>query len=106
MTSIQQLVDETISNLERKIDIFTFHETCTAIFSLLIEEDLSCWVKVREIMERIKAKCEEQASYVMPPEMLVKFIEFTFLMKLALHLGKQIEIDHAKTSSSPKARLM
>jgi hypothetical protein len=106
MATIQRLIDETISNLEKKIDLFTFHETCTVIFSILIEEDRSCWIKVREIMARIKTRCEEQPSYVMPPEMLVKFIEFTFLMKLALHLGKQIEIDHDKTFTSSTARLM
>jgi hypothetical protein len=33
----------------------------------------------------------------MPPEVLAKFIEYAFLMKLALSLGKQLEIDHIKT---------
>jgi hypothetical protein len=106
MATIQQLVNNTISNLEKKIDIFTFHETCTVILSTLIEEDYMCWMKLKEIMERVKTRCEEQPLNNMPPEILAKFIEFTHLMKLALHLGKQIEIDHAKTSTSPNGRLM
>jgi hypothetical protein len=106
MTTIEQLVNQTICNLEKKIDNFTFHETCTVILSTLIEEDYACWMKLKEIMEKVKKRCEEQTFYNMPPELVVKFIEFTYLMKLALLLGKQIEIDHAKTSSSPKGRLM
>jgi hypothetical protein len=106
MTTLQQLVDSTISNLESKIDIFTFHETCTVILSTLIEEDHLCWMKLKGIMERVKSRCEEQACHNMPPEILVKLIEFTYFLKLALHLGKQIEVDHAKNSTTPKGRLM
>jgi hypothetical protein len=100
--TIKQLVDSTISNLEKKIDNFTFHETCTVILSTLIEEDYLCWIKLKGIMERVKTRCEEQTCYNMPRETLVKFIEFTFLIKLALHLGKQIEVDHAKTRTPPQ----
>jgi hypothetical protein len=106
MASIQQLIEITISNLEEKIDIFTLHETCTVILSTLIEEDYLCWMKLKEIMERVKRRCEEQTCYNMPPETLVKFIEFAYLLKLALHLGNKIEIDHARPSPSPKGRLM
>jgi hypothetical protein len=106
MTTIQQLVDNTIRNIETKIDVFTFHETCTVILSTLIEEDYGCWLKIKEIMERVEKRCEVQTCYNMPPATLGKLIEFTYLMKLALHLGKQIEVDHAKTSTSPQGRLM
>jgi hypothetical protein len=70
--------------------------------STLIEEDYSCWIKLKEILERVKTRCEQQACDKLPPELLVKLIEFTFLVKLALHLGKKIEIDHAKARTPPQ----
>jgi hypothetical protein len=97
MTTIQKLVDTTISNLEKRIDIFTLHETVTVILSTLMEEDYFCWLKLKEIMERANANCDEQPLHNMPPEVLAKFIEYAFLMKLALNRGKQLEIDHVKT---------
>jgi hypothetical protein len=62
--------------------------------------------EIKKITERVRTRCEEQACYNMPPEVLEGFIEFTYLMKLALPLEKIIEIDHAITSASLKGRLM
>jgi hypothetical protein len=105
MSNVKELIDKAAEDLDGKIDKYTLNAFST-VFSMIIEEDPSCWARVKELMEKVVSKCDAGLAYYHKteseaPEILPKFIEFTFFMKLALHLGKQIEIDHARARMPP-----
>jgi hypothetical protein len=107
MSKVNELIDKTLEDLYGKIDKYTLNAFSTLVFSMIIEGDYSCWLRIKALMEKAIAKCEAGVVHYSkiegePPEILPKFIEFTFFMKLALHLGKQVELDHAKARTPPE----
>jgi hypothetical protein len=109
MSKVRELIDKALEDLDGKIDKYTLNTFSTLVFAMIIEEDYPCWIRIKELMEKVVAKCDAGLVYYHktegePPEILPKFIEFTFFMKLALHLGQQIEIDHNKNRTPPELR--
>jgi hypothetical protein len=107
MSKVNELIGKTLEELNGKIDKYTINTFSTLVFSMIIEDDYSCWLRIKALMEKAVAKCEAGFAHYSkiegePPEILPNVIELTFFMKLALHLGKQIELDHAKARTPPE----
>jgi hypothetical protein len=107
MSKVNELIDKVLEDLDGDIDRYTLTTFSTSVFSMIMEEDYSCWMRMKQLMEKAVAKCDAalvdyHRTDSESPEMLAKFIEFTYFMKLALHLGKQIELDHAKDRTPPE----
>jgi hypothetical protein len=109
MSKVKELIDKVLEDLDGKVDKYTLNAFSTVVFSMIIEQDYPGWIRIKELLEKVVAKCDAGLMYYHktdgdPAEMLPGFVEFAFFVKVALHIGREIEMDYAKSLTPPELR--